>query len=112
MHDDDGVSVRAESLISYAEALERLLKGALDDLNRRAAHDDLEKEDENRRVKNAKSHIWNAIQRNDIKAVAALVTQGWNMDTLSPEGKTLLQYAKELGRFDIAKLFREKTNRV
>ncbi len=112
MHDDDGVSVRAESLIPYAEALDRILTGALDELTRVAVRENIEKEHKLRRVKQVNAHVWNAIRRNDKKAVAALIARNLDMETLSPEGKTLVQFAEVLGRYDIAKILRDKTNRI
>lgn len=54
-----------------------------------------------RKRKKATANLFNAIRRCDLKAVDALLAKGADPKCSTPDGKTLIDYAKEIGHLGI-----------
>jgi len=52
----------------------------------------------------ASGNIYNAVRRGDVKAVAALIALGGDADGRCPDGKTLIEFAREKGLLDIVEV--------
>lgn len=62
-----------------------------------------------RRAYRATMNLYNAVRRGDTRAVAALITQGADPESATPEGVALHQYAVSVGHMQIAALLRGET---
>lgn len=56
----------------------------------------------------ATQRLYNAIRRQDIKAVSALLSRGANVMALTPNGETMLDFAKSKGNSDIIELLKQE----
>jgi hypothetical protein len=109
MHDCDGVAVSLASLSQYGEALVRVLKGLLETCDRQDRHRALVQNHTKARISRAENNIWNAIRRNDTKAVIALLSKGLDRNAMLRDGQTLAEYALKCGRPDIARILKGTT---
>ncbi len=108
MHDDDGVSIMAKSLSIYMDALSLLIKGIQSDFNRKEEQAAQVRSRALTVVQRANTHIWNAIRRNDEKAIVALLAKGVDIKAVSPNGNTMEQFAELCGHPNIVKLIRRR----
>ena len=52
----------------------------------------------------ASGNLYNAVRRGDVKAVSALISLGGEADGRCPDGKSLIEFAREKGRLDIVEV--------
>lgn len=57
----------------------------------------------------ASGNLYNAVRRGDVKAVAALIALGGDADGRCPDGKSLIEFAREKGRLDIVEVLETST---
>ncbi len=57
----------------------------------------------------ASGNLYNAVRRGDVKAVAALIALGGDADGRCPDGKSLIEFAREKGRLDIVEVLEIST---
>ena len=57
-----------------------------------------------RKAQQASERLFGAVRRGDLKALEALLNKGANPGALTPEGVTVMQYAKETGRSQAAEM--------
>jgi ankyrin repeat protein len=67
-------------------------------------------EDKKRIAEEATHKLYNAVRRGDIKAVRSLVSKGANPLVLSPDGRSMINFASSLGHTAIVAELSELAN--
>ena len=57
----------------------------------------------------ASGNLYNAVRRGDVKAVVALIALGADVNVLSPDGHSLIEFALQRGRVDIVEILETST---
>lgn len=97
---------------SYAELLASQEARARHRQENLAREVEREREAKARKAQRASDNLFNAIRRGDLKALEALLNKGANPQAFTPEGVTVLQFAKETGRHEAAELLSRWQGRV